>query len=147
MRKLAECGESYRYINTDIKYSYSILRKDGLSKECYRVPSKAKFARFSKMGMHKDKRINVVCSLMSGDLGDEKYSLYKVCDGTSRKAIYAVLPRHNVTENNSLIKRANYGEILELHNVLVNYNKDKDSYNLLLTKGSTVKWACNEKGS
>jgi hypothetical protein len=99
-------------INTDIKYSYFIVRKDGLTKECYKVPPKAKFARFSKMGTHKDKRINVVCSLMSADLGDEQYSLYKICDGTSRKAVYAVLPWHNVTEDNSLIKRAKYGEVL-----------------------------------
>jgi len=145
MHKLAECDEPYRFINTDIKYSYSIIRKDGLTKECYRVPPKAKFARFSKIGMHKDKRINVVCSLMSGDLGDERYSLYKLCDGTSRKAVYAVLPWHNVTEDNSIIKRANYGEILELYNVLVNYNKEKDAYNLLLSKGSTVCRAGDEK--
>ncbi|WP_367343583.1 small ribosomal subunit Rsm22 family protein [Methanomethylovorans sp.] len=138
MHRLAECDEPYRYINTDLKYSYFIVRKDGLTKECYRVPPKARFARFSKIGMHKDKRINVVCSLMSGDLGDGKYSLYKLCDGTSRKAVYAVLPWHNVTEDNSLIKRAKYGEILEIHNVLVNYNKEKDAYNLLLSKGSTV---------
>ncbi len=145
MRKLAECDEPYRYINTDLKYSYFIVRKDGLTKECYRVPPKARFARFSKMGTHKDKRINVVCSLMSGDLGDEKYSLYKVCDGTSRKAVYAVFPWHNVTEDNSLIKRAKYGEILELYNVLVNYNKEKDAYNLLLSKGSTVSRAGEDK--
>ncbi len=145
MRKLAECDEPYRYINTDIKYSYFIVRKDGVTKECYRVPPKAKFARFSKMGTHKDKRINVVCSLMSGDLGDEKYSLYKLCDGTSRKAVYAVLPWHNVTEDNSLIKRADYGEILELYNVLVNYNKEKDAYNLLLSKGSIVSRVTDEK--
>ncbi len=145
MRKLAECDEPYRYINTDIKYSYFIVRKDGLTKECYRVAPKAKFARFSKMSTHKDKRINVVCSLMSGDLGDEKYSLYKMCDGTSRKAVYAVIPWHNVTEDNSLIKRADYGEILELYDVLVNYNKEKDAYNLLLSKGSTVYRAGDER--
>ncbi|WP_321420322.1 small ribosomal subunit Rsm22 family protein [uncultured Methanomethylovorans sp.] len=145
MRKLSECDEPYRYINTDIKYSYFIVRKDGLTKECYKVPHKAKFARFSKMGTHKDKRINVVCSLMSADLGDEKYSLYKVCDGTSKKAVYAILPWHNVTEDNSLIKRAKYGEVLEIYNVLVNYNKDKDAYNLLLSKGSTVSRIGDEK--
>ncbi|WP_370573832.1 small ribosomal subunit Rsm22 family protein [Methanomethylovorans sp.] len=138
MRKLAECDEPYRYVNTDIKYSYFIVRKDSLTKECYKVPPRARFARFSKMGTHKDKRINVVCSLMSSDLGDEKYSLYKLCDGTSRKAVYAVLPWHNVTEDNSLIKRAKYGEVLEIYNVLVNYNKEKDAFNLLLSKGSTV---------
>lgn len=138
MRKLADCDEAYRYINTDIKYSYFIVRKDSLTKVCYKVPPKARFARFSKMSTHKDKRINVICSLMSGDLGDNKYSLFKVCDGTSRKAVYAILPWHNVTEDNSSIKQAKYGEVLEIYNVLVNYNVEKDAYNLLMSKGSTV---------
>ena len=29
METLAHCEDSYRYVNTDIKYSYAVLRKDG----------------------------------------------------------------------------------------------------------------------
>ncbi|WP_135611816.1 small ribosomal subunit Rsm22 family protein [Methanococcoides sp. AM1] len=141
MSKLAECEEPFRYLNTDIKFSYAIMRKDNLSKVSYKVPLKAKFARLSDMKKYVDKRINVVCSLMSGDLGDDKYSVYKVCDGTSNKQVYAVLPSHNVVYENALLKEESYGNVLELHNVLVKYNKDKGAYNLLLSKQSIVKKA------
>ncbi|WP_242492651.1 small ribosomal subunit Rsm22 family protein [Methanolobus psychrotolerans] len=138
MEKLAECDEPYRYINTDIKYSYAILRKDKLSKQMFLFPSKAKFARMSQMEMHDKKRINVLCSLMSGDLGDDKYKLYRICDGTSRKAIYAVLPSHNLMEENEAITKAGYGSIIKIFNVLVKYNEVNDSYNLLIGKGTTI---------
>ncbi|WP_407356427.1 small ribosomal subunit Rsm22 family protein [Methanolobus sp. WCC5] len=138
MEKLAECDEPYRYMNTDIKYSYAILRKDTLSKQCFTVPGKAKFARMSRMDVHNKKRINVACSLMSGDLGDEKYRLYRICDGTSKKAVYAVLPSHNLNDENEAITRAAYGSILKIYNVLVKYNEANDSYNLLIGKGTTV---------
>lgn len=138
MHMLADCKEPYKYINTDIKYSYGILRKDKLTKQCYRVPKKSKFALISHINKHKGKRINVIGALMSHDLGDSKYSLFRICDGTSKKSVYAVIPIHNVTDDNVLLKQAKYGEILELYNVLVNYNEDKDGYNLLLSRSSTV---------
>lgn len=138
MAKLAECEEPFRYLNTDIKYSYAIMRKDNLAKVSYKVPPKAKFARLSDMKKHVGKRINVVCSLMSGDLGDKKYSVHKICDGTSRKQVYAVLPSHNVVDENVLLKKESYGTVLELYNVLVKYNEAKAAYNLLLSKQSTV---------
>ncbi|TGC06746.1 hypothetical protein CUN85_12695 [Methanolobus halotolerans] len=138
MKKLAECGEPYRYINTDIKYTYAILRKDNLTRRKYRVQPKAKFAKLSRLGTHTDKRINVIASLMSGDLGDERHSLYKICDGTSVKSVYAVLPSHNLTPDNQIITNAKYGSILSIQNVLVRFNEANDSYNLLIGKGSIV---------
>ena len=72
MKKVAETEEPYKYLNTDIKYSYAILRKDDLTKEKYRVPPKAKFSRLAKLKMHTGKRINVVASKMSGDLGSNE---------------------------------------------------------------------------
>ncbi|WP_445475551.1 small ribosomal subunit Rsm22 family protein [Methanococcoides methylutens] len=139
MAKLADCEEAFRYLNTDIKYSYAIMRKDNLSRVSYKVPPKAKFASLSDMKKYVGKRINVVCSLMSGDLGDKKYSVYKVCDGTSRKQVYAVLPSHHVVYENARLKEERYGNVLELYNVLVKYNEAKDAYNLLLSKESIVK--------
>ncbi|WP_340818306.1 small ribosomal subunit Rsm22 family protein [Methanolobus sp. WCC4] len=138
MVRMAECDEPYRYINVDIKYSYAILRKDKLAKQSFITPAKSKFARMSKIDTHNQKRINVMCSLMSGDLGDEKYSLYRICDGTSKKAVYAVLPAHNLTEDNEVITKAEYGSILRIFNVLVKYNEANDSYNLLIGKGTTI---------
>ncbi|KXS42384.1 MAG: hypothetical protein AWU59_1665 [Methanolobus sp. T82-4] len=138
MTRLAECDEPYRYINLDIKYTYVILRKDNLTRIKYRVSPKAKFAKLSKLGKHTGKRINVIASLMSGDLGDEKNHLFKICDGTSAKPVYAVLPGHNLTPENEVITNARYGSLLSFQNILVRYNEANDSYNLLLSKGSLV---------
>ena len=138
MVRMAECDEPYRYINVDIKYSYAILRKDKLAKQDFITPSKSKFARMSKMENHNQKRINVMCSLMSGDLGDDRYKLYRVCDGSSKKAVYAVLPSHNLSEDNDIITKAEYGSILKIFNILVKYNEANDSYNLLIGKGTII---------
>ncbi|MEZ5336481.1 MAG: small ribosomal subunit Rsm22 family protein [Methanolobus sp.] len=138
MVKLAECEEPYKYINTDIKYSYAILRKDKLAKHRFSESSRSKFARMSAIEKHKGKNINVACSVMSGDLGDEKYSLYRICDGSSKKAVYAVLPSHNVSEDTDIITKVSYGSIIKIFNVLVKYNEANDSYNLLIGKGTIV---------
>ena len=138
MEKLAECDEPYRYINTDIKYSYAILRKDKLAKHYTDLPAKSKFARLSQIEKHNKKRINVVCSVMSGDLGDDKYRLFRVCDGTSKKAVYAVIPSHNLSEDNEALTKAPYGSIIKVFNVLVKYNEANDSYNLLVGKGTVI---------
>ena len=68
MERLAEGGDAYRFINVDIKYSSALLRKDGKTQHAYRVPSGAKFARFSHLHRHRDRTINVVAALMSGTL-------------------------------------------------------------------------------
>jgi hypothetical protein len=138
MEKLAECDEPYRYINTDIKYSYAILRKDKLAKHFIDLSAKSKFARLSQIEKHNKKRINVVCSVMSGDLGDEKYKLYRICDGTSKKAVYAVIPSHNLSEDNEVLTKVPYGSIIKIFNVLVKYNEANDSYNLLVGKGTVI---------
>jgi SAM-dependent methyltransferase len=138
MELVAKCDEPYRYMNTDIKYSYAILRKDNLSREKYVVPPKAHFARFSDLNAHVNKRINVVASKMSNDLGDKKNRVFKVCDGTSIKPVYAIIPSYHEDDNNSLLITADYGEVLELEGVVARLNKDFDSYNLLITRNSKI---------
>jgi hypothetical protein len=138
MKKVAETEEPYKYMNTDIKYSYAILRKDDLTKEKYRVPPKAKFARLSKLKMHTGKRINVVASKMSGDLGNKKEHVFKICDGTTGQQVYAILPDYNVVPGNEALTNAKYGAVLEFRNILVRYNKEYDSFNLMVGKSTEV---------
>jgi len=137
MQKVAE-AEPFRFLNTDIKYSYAVLRHDKLSREKYRVPEKAKFARLSRMKDHVKKHINVVAAVMSGDLGDEKDHVYKLCDGTATKPVYAVMPHYHISPKNEALRDAKYGQIVEIYGVLVRYNKEYDSYNLLITRNTTV---------
>ncbi|WP_048198687.1 small ribosomal subunit Rsm22 family protein [Methanocella arvoryzae] len=138
MKKLADTEESYKYLNTDIKFSYAILRKDTLTREKYRVPRRASYMRLAMLKKHVEKRLNVVAAVMSGDLGDKKDHVFKICDGTPAGPTYAMLAQYNVKPDNEALLKAKYGDVLEFENVLVRYNKENDSINLLVSKGSIV---------
>jgi hypothetical protein len=88
---------------------------------------------------HVKKHINVVAADMSGDLGNEKDHVFKLCDGTSAKPVYAIVPDYHISPNNEALKNAKYGQVVEIYGVLVRYNKDYDAYNLLVTRNTTVK--------
>jgi len=143
METLAHCEDSYRYVNTDIKYSYVILRKDGLRKETFRLPAGSKFLRLSKLHLHIGKRINVAGLKMSGELGNARSHVFKLCDGTAKTPVYAVLPSYHITPENDAITSAPYGSVLELRNVLVRYNKTHDAYNLLVSRNTGIRRAGN----
>jgi hypothetical protein len=138
METLASCKDSYRYVNTDIKYSYAILRKDALKRELYHLSAGSRFLRFSKLHLHIGKRVNVAGIKMSAELGDKRSHVFKLCDGTAKTQVYAVLPSYHITPENDLITTAPYGSILELQNVLVRYNKEHDAYNLLVSRNTRV---------
>ncbi|MDD1686471.1 small ribosomal subunit Rsm22 family protein [Methanoregula sp.] len=139
METLSHCEEYYRYMNTDIKYSYAVLRHAGLNRDGYRVTSEAKFPRLSKLQLHVEKRINVVVAKMSGDLGDAKNHLFKICDGTAKTPVYAVVPAFHMTPENEVIREAPYGTVLEIRGVLVRYNKEHNAYNLLVNRNTEIR--------
>jgi len=138
METLAHCEDSYRYVNTDIKYSYAVLRKDGMRKETFRLPAGSKFLRLSKLHLHVGKRINVAGLKMSAELGDARSHVFKLCDGTAKTPVYAVLPSYHITMENDAITSAPYGSVIELRNVLVRYNKTHDAYNLLVSRNTEI---------
>jgi len=137
MRRIAS-EEPYRYINTDMKCSYAIIRKDGKTKHLYRVSKGDKFVRLSKLKKHVGKRVNIVVSLMSKNLGDEENLVYKVCDGTPLEQCYAVLPSYHVSPNNQGILEAKYSDILEIYGTLVRYNPKYRAYNMLITRDTKI---------
>ncbi|TRZ89510.1 MAG: hypothetical protein D4R88_05355 [Methanosarcinales archaeon] len=136
MRKIAGTEESYRYLNTDMKFTYAILRKDGTVKQKYRA--KGKFARLSTLRKHLKKRINVAVSVMSGNLGDEKTFVFKICDGTTSVPCYAVIPAYHMNDKNKALLEANYGSIVEIFGALVRENEEFSSYNLLINRNTIV---------
>lgn len=139
MEALAAAGERYRYINTDIKYCYAILRPQGYPDKGYRIPRGTKSLRLSKLHLHTGHRVNVTATKTSGELGDKKTHLFKVCDGTAKTPVYAVLPEYHRTPGNDAILSASYGAVLELQGVLVRYNSEHDAYNLLVNRNTQVK--------
>ncbi len=136
MEKIARTEESYRYINTDMKYSYAILRKEDEAKRHYKA--KGKFIRLANLKKHIEKRINITASLMSGNLGDEKTFVIKICDATTSIPCYAVLPAYHIGDNNKMLLEARYGDIVEILGTLVRENRALCSYNLLITRNTVV---------
>lgn len=139
METLAACEEYYRYINTDIKYSYAVLRPAGIRNEGYRIPRGSKVFRFSKLHLHIGRRVNVTAVKMSAELGDGKNHLFKICDGTAKVPVYAVLPAFHRTPENEVLISAPYGAVLEMEGVLIRYNQDHDAYNLLVNRNTVIR--------
>jgi len=148
MKKIADTADSYRYMNMDMKFSSVILMKGALiskrgdsskapSKHNYRA--KGKFMALSNLKKHIEKHINVAASVMSGNLGNEKTLVFKICDGTAREPCYAIMPVYHMSENNRELLEANYGDIVEIFGVLVRENKDQSSFNLLVTRNTIVR--------
>jgi hypothetical protein len=138
MNALAVCNEPFRYVNTDIKYSYAIFRKDGKTRETYRVPSGTRGFRLSGIHLHIGRRVTLTASKMSEELGDAQTHLFRLCDGSAEKPVYAVLPAFHITTANQLILSAPYGSVLRLEHALVRYNKAHDAYNILVNRETRV---------
>ncbi|HJJ46828.1 MAG TPA: class I SAM-dependent methyltransferase [Methanocorpusculum sp.] len=128
--------EKYRFVNTDVKFSYAIFRIDGHRKCGYRIPPDAKRARLSQIKRHVGKRIHVTVSVMSNDIGDKKNYLYLVCDGTGTVPCYLALPAFHRTPEHEALLTASYGSVVAVDSVLVLYNEKQNAYNLLLGKNS-----------
>ncbi|MBU4373793.1 MAG: small ribosomal subunit Rsm22 family protein [Euryarchaeota archaeon] len=137
MKKIAETEDSYRYINTDMKFSSVVLRKNG--KVLHPYIAMGKFMRLANLKKHIEKRVNIAASVMSGNLGDEKTFVFKVCDGTTSVPCYAVLPAYHISDNNKMLFEAGYGGIIEVYGTLVRENSPLSSYNLLITRNTMVR--------
>ena len=139
MELVASCKEAYRFLNTDIKYSYAVLKKDQhIRKTDTSEGVRKKTALLSTLARHVDRRINVFAAVMSGDLGNNKTHLWKLCDGTPQKPVYAVMPSYHLSSENEYIMKAGYAEKVEISGVLVRYNPNHDSYNLLITRTTRI---------
>ena len=137
MSRLASSEDGYRYLNTDIKFSYAILRTDHRTREGYRIPRGMKALRLSKLQGHLKRRVNVVVAKMSGDLGGRGNHVYKVCDGTPQKPVFAVVPDHHASRGRALMD-GHYGEILFLENILVRSNPAHDAFNLFVDRFARI---------
>jgi len=138
MNTLAACNEPFRYVNTDIKYSYVMLRKDGKTRSPCCIPKGTNALRLSRIHLNVGKRINVVAAKMSEDLGDKETHMFRLCDGSAEKPVYGVLPAFHITPENQELVSAPYGAVLVIRNVLVRYNPAHDAYNVLVSRNTQV---------
>lgn len=128
--------EKFRFVNTDVKFSYAVFRIDGHRKCGYRIPADAKRARLSQIKRHEGKRIHVTVSVMSNDIGDAKNYLFLVCDGSGNTPCYLALPAFHRTPEHEALLTASYGSVVAVDSVLVRYNEKQNAYNLLLGRES-----------
>jgi SAM-dependent methyltransferase len=133
MRLLSATDDGYRYMNADIKFSYALLRRDGRTRETFRIPKGLKALRLSGLQARLKRRVNVVVAKMSGDLGGRGDHVFKVCDGTPQKPVFAVVPRHHAARARALLE-GRYGEILSLEGVQVRFNPARDAFNLFVDR-------------
>ena len=130
--------EPYRYRNTDIKFAAAVLGREAPPRlECPGV-DRRRTAPLSQLRKHTNRRIAVLAAVMSNDLGDAKSHVYKICDGTARQPVFAVLPSYHVASGNRALLETPYGGVLHLCDVLVRENPKTRAYNLLVSRSSTV---------
>lgn len=138
METLAACDEPFRYVNTDIKYSYVVLRKDAMTRHSYRVPAGSRTLRLASIRRHAGNRVSLIAAKMSENIGDAGNLMFRLCDGTADTPVFAVLPSFHLTPGNEYIVSAPYGAILELRGVLVRYNEKHDAFNLLVSRNTEI---------
>ncbi|MFC7203802.1 small ribosomal subunit Rsm22 family protein [Haloferax namakaokahaiae] len=123
------------FVNVDVQYAYSILRKDGKRRRDVRA-SAERFAKMAEMERHVTNRINLLAVKLSHDLSEGKNQLFKIGDGSEQVDHYAVLTRETVL--NEDLARADYGDILVFENVLALWNDDEEAYNLVVDDNTIV---------
>ena len=138
MNKLAGDDEGYRFINTDIKYSYLILTKKSISRYIYRVPRKNRMVRLAHLERHNGRMINVTASRMSEDIGTRGMHIFKLCDGTCREPVYAVLSTRNRRPGHSLLFSSSYGNVLMFSGVQVRRHPKHKAWNLIINADSEI---------
>lgn len=126
--------ESGEFVNVDVQYAYSVLRRDG--KQRIDVQGNREFAaKMADAEENVTKRVNLVAVKLSNDLTDGGNPLFLIGDGSQKTDHFAVL-----THESSLtadLRQADYGDLLFFENALVLWNDDEEAYNVVVD-GETV---------
>lgn len=122
--------ETYRFINTDIKFSYAIF-----SKKERLIPNKATIRKGTiplvDLEDYAGEWVSVTAAKMSPDIGNREYAVFLVCDGSMVQRTYLVIPRSLRREEIKPAYVARYGDVLSIRDVRVRWNSKKKAYNLV----------------
>ncbi len=123
------------FVNADVQYSHVILRTDGLRRREFTAdPSQS--AKMAEMERHVTERVNLVAVKLSHSLSEEGNDVFKIGDGSEQVGQFAVLTKE--TALNRALREANYGDLLSFEEVLVLWNEDEKSYNLVVDETTVV---------
>jgi 2-polyprenyl-3-methyl-5-hydroxy-6-metoxy-1,4-benzoquinol methylase len=123
------------FVNIDVQVAYSILRWD--SQTLFRHPGDiSRCVKLSDIGTRIGKRVDIIVVKLSQDLSEGQNSLFLVGDGSEKIDNYIVIVKE--TPQNRVMAEAEYGRIVLIRDVLVLWNEDETSYNLIVDKETTV---------
>ncbi|WP_122089615.1 small ribosomal subunit Rsm22 family protein [Halalkalicoccus subterraneus] len=122
------------FLNTDVQYAYSILRRDG-QRRLDATASPERFAPFADSEAHVTDRVDCIAVKLSHSLS-EGNPLFLLGDGSQSESHYAVLTRE--TALNRALVEADYGDVLVFESTLVLWNDDEGAYNLVVDDESVV---------
>ena len=135
----AGARDGYRYRNTDIKFSAALLGRERPPRaECQGI-DRRRVTPLSQLHRHVGRRITCMAALMSNDLGDAKTHIIKICDGTARRPVFAVLPYYHEAPGNRVLLDSPFGKTVVLRDVQVRENSKTQAYNLLVTRVSQAR--------
>jgi SAM-dependent methyltransferase len=137
MQALSGEKESFRFENTDIKFSYAILVREQEGSGAAPVTMHSPSPPLSSLRKHAGKKINLTAAVISGDIGDRENHVFLLCDASG--TAYAILPRYHVTGSNKTLLSVPYTAVVELRGALVRYNPRHKAWNLLLTGSSAAR--------
>ncbi len=139
-----ETDEAYspgEFLNVDVQFSYSILRRDGKRRIDLSLDS-GSWAKMAETDRHVPNRIDLVAAKLSHSLSDDddgpnsSNPLFKISDGSERVDHYAVLTRE--TAMNRALCEAEYGELCSFDGALALWNDDEGAYNLVVDEETIV---------
>jgi SAM-dependent methyltransferase len=119
------------FVNVDVQFSYSVLRRDGRRAIDYQ-PAHDRFARLADSESHVTDRVNVAAAKLSHDLTEDPSAnpLFRIGDGSQAADHFAVLVDEDAL--NAPLREADYGDLLTFEQVLVLWNDDEAAYNLVV---------------
>jgi SAM-dependent methyltransferase len=130
----APIGAHGEFINTDVQYSYVILRKDGKQRISF-TPTHPPYHPFGESHNHVTERVTSAAIKLSHDLGDEN-PVFLVGDGSEQTDHFCVLA--TTTPRTRPMVTADYGELLIIEHALLLWNDDEEAFNLVLDDQTTI---------
>jgi len=130
-------GGMGEFVNVDVQYAYSVLRTDG-QKAIEMTPDRSTHAPMADAEQFVTDRVNLLAVKLSHDLSerDGANPLFLVGDGSQSVDHFAVLTDESAL--NVDLRRADYGDLLSLQNVLVLWNDDEAAYNVVVDGEAVV---------
>ncbi|MCA1917571.1 class I SAM-dependent methyltransferase [Methanospirillum hungatei] len=130
MELLSEGQDGYRFLNTDIKFSYSILTKKPLAPVCPNSFIQGTIP-LGELEDYLGETVTIAGAKMSMDIGNREFAIFLICDGSGGAKVYLIIPRSLKNQEITSVKKAEYGDILKISEVRVRWNPKKGSYNLV----------------